>query len=277
MEWLFSSILVSVIQGITEFLPVSSSGHLVLLPALTGLEDQGQVMDVAAHAGTFFAVFYYLRADIWQIFISLPTFFRAGTTSAHHLSIAILVASLPAIAVGVIIEILSPSFLRLALTVALANLVFAGWLWFADKTMVSKQLGDTDQLDWHKLPLRDALYIGIAQCFALIPGASRSGVTMTMARQLGYDRLVAARFSLLLSLPVIAGAGAVKLVGILTASSPIALEPLAAVILLSFLFALAAIKWMMGWLKHANFSIFIYYRIALGVVLLALIGTGIIT
>ena len=100
MEWLFSSILVSVIQGITEFLPVSSSGHLVLLPALTGLEDQGQVMDVAAHAGTFFAVFYYLRADIWQIFISLSTFFRAGTTSAHHLGIAILVASLPAIAVG---------------------------------------------------------------------------------------------------------------------------------------------------------------------------------
>lgn len=276
MEWLLSSIFVSIIQGITEFLPISSSGHLVLLPALTGLNDQGQVIDVAAHAGTFFAVFYYLRADIWQMLIGLPSVFGANRTAWHHLSILIILASIPAIVAGLVVEILSPEILRLAITVALANLVFAGWLWIADKTPTRHQLSQGDMLDWKNLKLRDALYIGLAQCFALIPGASRSGVTMTMARQLGYDRITAARFSLLLSLPIIAGAGAVKLAGILTDKTPV--EPLAllTVIVLSFLIALVAIRWMMGWLKQASFQIFIYYRLALGGVLLALIGTGVI-
>ena len=276
MEWALSIFLISVIQGITEFLPISSSGHLVLLPHITGLADQGQIMDVAAHIGTFLAVAFYLRKEILQMLAALPSLFTSARHATHHLIIILLLASIPAICAGLAVEILSPDFLRFALTVAIANLVFAGWLWWADKQAVRHHLSDEEQTGWQQLKISDAIWIGIAQCCALIPGASRSGVTMTMARQLGYDRITSARFSLLLSLPIIAGAGAVKGAGLLSASAGADLSGLLAVIILSFIFALIAIRWMMGWLKTASFQIFIYYRFGLGLVLLALIATGVI-
>jgi undecaprenyl-diphosphatase len=124
------------------------------------------------------------------------------------------------------------------------------------------------------MPLKHAFYIGLAQIFALIPGASRSGVTMTMARQLGYDRLSAARFSLLLSLPVIAGAGLLKGLSIYKGDTPVDMDAIAIVAGLSFIFALLAIRWMMGWLTHANFRIFVIYRIILGILLIGLIAMG---
>jgi undecaprenyl-diphosphatase len=124
------------------------------------------------------------------------------------------------------------------------------------------------------MPFKHALTIGFAQIFALIPGASRSGVTMTMARQLGYDRLSAARFSLLLSLPVIAGAGLLKGVSIYKGDISVDIAAIAIVAGLSFIFALLAIRWMMGWLAHANFRIFVIYRIVLGIILLGLIANG---
>jgi len=277
MDSLIPVILISLVQGITEFLPISSSGHLVLLPTLAGFADQGAVMDVAAHMGSFFAVLIYLRRDIIAMLASLPSIFSASRTPFAHLALLIVLASLPAIAAGLLVELIDPEMLRAALVVAVANLVFALWLYLADKKQTRYQLAsENGAFDWSQLSLKDAMAIGLAQCCALIPGASRSGVTMTMARQLGYDRLSAARFSLLLSLPIILGAGTVKTASLLSDNQQIDLTALAGVIILSFICAFGAIRWMMGWLKQASFTIFIIYRLALGMILLGLIAAGII-
>ena len=217
----------------------------------------------------------YVRRDIFNMLSSLTS--RASRSAPHrHLIGLLVVASLPVIIAGFLLEIAGTDFLRAALIVALANLIFALWLWQADKGAVSYDLTapDSPQPDWQKMPFKHALTIGFAQIFALIPGASRSGVTMTMARQLGYDRLSAARFSLLLSLPVIAGAGLLKGVSIYKGDISVDIAAIAIVAGLSFIFALLAIRWMMGWLAHANFRIFVIYRIVLGIILLGLIANG---
>ena len=268
---------IALIQGITEFLPVSSSGHLVLIPHITAFADQGQVMDVAAHIGTLGAVMLYLRRDITAMLASLFT--RAVDKMRYRrLTGLLIIASLPVIIAGLLLELAGAEFLRLVWIVASANLVFALWLWVADRREIQTDLSrsDTRQPEWEKLSYRHALYIGLAQIFALIPGASRSGVTMTMARQLGYDRLSAARFSLLLSVPVIAGAGVLKGVSLYRTSEGLDMLSLGLVAGLSFIFALLAIRWMMGWLARADFRIFVFYRLGLGIVLLGLLGLNIL-
>jgi undecaprenyl-diphosphatase len=268
---------IALIQGITEFLPVSSSGHLVLIPHITAFADQGQVMDVAAHIGTLAAVMLYLRRDITAMLASLFT--RAVDKMRYRrLTGLLIIASLPVIIAGLLLELAGAEFLRLVWIVASANLVFALWLWVADRRDIQTDLSrsDTLQPEWEKLSYRHALYIGLAQIFALIPGASRSGVTMTMARQLGYDRLSAARFSLLLSVPVIAGAGVLKGISLYRTSEGVDMLSLGLVAGLSFIFALLAIRWMMGWLARADFRIFVFYRLGLGIVLLGLLGLNIL-
>ena len=268
---------IALIQGITEFLPVSSSGHLVLIPHITAFADQGQVMDVAAHIGTLAAVMLYLRRDITAMLASLFTP-AVDKMRYRRLTGLLIIASLPVIIAGLLLELAGAEFLRLVWIVASANLVFALWLWVADRRDIQTDLSrsDTRQPEWEKLSYRHALYIGLAQIFALIPGASRSGVTMTMARQLGYDRLSAARFSLLLSVPVIAGAGVLKGVSLYRTSEGVDMLSLGLVAGLSFIFALLAIRWMMGWLARADFRIFVFYRLGLGIVLLGLLGLNIL-
>ena len=268
---------IALIQGITEFLPVSSSGHLVLIPHISAFADQGQVMDVAAHIGTLAAVMLYLRRDITAMLASLFT--RAVDKMRYRrLTGLLIIASLPVIIAGLLLELAGAEFLRLVWIVASANLVFALWLWVADRRDIQTDLSrsDTLKLEWEMLSYRHALYIGLAQIFALIPGASRSGVTMTMARQLGYDRLSAARFSLLLSVPVIAGAGVLKGISLYRTSEGVDMLSLGLVAGLSFIFALLAIRWMMGWLARADFRIFVFYRLGLGIVLLGLLGLNIL-
>ena len=272
-----SIFLISLIQGITEFLPISSSGHLILIPALTGLADQGQTADVAAHFGTLAAVVLYLHRDIAKMISSILPVTKTDKASLRLISLLIL-SSLPVILIGLIIEVLSPSVLRLAMTVALANIFFAGWLYWADRQPVRHILyRNGAEYDWSNLTAKQAIFIGVAQVAALIPGASRSGVTMTMARQLGLDRLSAARFSLLLSVPVIGGAVVLKTINMVTAEAQPDMPTLAAITGLSFICALGAIRWMMGWLTTSNFTIFVIYRLALGTLLLSLIMAGIIS
>jgi len=272
-----SIFFISLIQGITEFLPISSSGHLILLPALTGLADQGQTADVAAHFGTLAAVMLYLRRDLVRMISSILPLTKTDKASLRLAGLLIL-SSLPVILAGLGVEILSPSVLRLAITVALANIIFAGWLYWADRQPISHKLcKDGKDYNWSQLTVQQAIFIGIAQVAALIPGASRSGVTMTMARHLGLDRLSAARFSLLLSVPVIAGAAVLKTVGLITDETQPHMPALAAIACLSFICALGAIRWLMAWLAAASFMIFIVYRLILGVLLLCLILAGVIS
>ena len=265
-------ILISIIQGITEFLPISSSGHLVLLPALTHFADQGQLFDVAAHFGTLGAVMLYIRHEVITCLKGVLT---AGRADAFGLSLGIMVviASLPVILVGLIIEMIDPAILRTAMTVALANLIFAGLLYKADRDY------PTDK-DMHDLTVRDALAIGMAQIFALIPGTSRSGVTMTAARARGFSRTTAARFSMLLAVPVIAGASLLKSRHFFSGESGALAANLAwqagLVALLSGLTAWVAISLLMRWIARADFKIFVYYRLVLGALLLGAIGFGLI-
>ena len=257
-------VLVAAVQGLTEFLPVSSSGHLALIPLITDQPYQGRAIDVAAHVGTLGAVMLYLRADLLAMLMALRP---DGDAAQRRLILLLAIATLPVIIVGFAVNDIDPAWLTDLRTLAIANLVFAALLWHADKADgVGRQIMD--------MRYGGALAIGLTQCLALIPGASRSGVTMTMARYLGFDRLSAARFSLLLSIPTIAGAGLLKGIDIATEGDAALGFDAALVALLSFGFALAAIGWMMRWLARADFRIFVWYRMALGCVLLLAIAGG---
>ena len=265
-------IALSAIQGITEFLPISSSGHLVLFPALTGYADQGQLIDVAAHFGTLGAVLIYVRTEVLRMAKGVLSFGKADRDGLS-LALMLIIASLPVIAVGLVVEMLAPAFLRLAMTVALANIIFAALLYKADKDYPASKSAED-------MTLRDAVLIGASQIFALIPGTSRSGVTMTVARARGYGRVASARFSMLLSLPVIGGASALKSRHFFTedGANQLSAQALDAAIVasLSLITALIAIRFMMGWLAKADFKIFVYYRLALGAFLLGAIALGMI-
>ncbi len=262
-------ILVASIQGLTEFLPVSSSGHLALIPIVTDFSYQGRVIDVAAHVGTLIAVTIYLRSEIIAITTALMKFGSNDKVNAH-LGLALMLATIPVIIAGYFVNYTTWQWLELVQTLAIANIGFAFFLWIADR-MPIRQYG-LETVKW-----KPALIIGILQICALIPGASRSGVTMSAARFLGYDRLTAARFSLLLSLPAIAGAGFLKSFDLVkSGNTGLGLDAVI-VMVFSALLAWIAICWMMRWLTTASFRIFIYYRFALGAVLLLALTQGWVT
>ena len=256
--------LVALVQGVTEFLPVSSSGHLVLVPVISDQPYQGRAIDVAAHVGTLGAVLVYLWRDMASMTRAM---FPGGDPAARRLALMTVLASVPVILAGLIVNAINPAMLTAVTVLAISNIVFAGVLWHADSRHTASR--GTGQIG-----VGEALVIGVAQCFALIPGASRAGVTMTAARYLGFDRLAAARFSLLLSIPAVAGAGTLKGADIITEGNVALGIDAAIVALLSFVFALIAIGWMMRWLARADFRIFVWYRFGLGLALLGAVGLG---
>jgi undecaprenyl-diphosphatase len=267
----FSLILiVSTIQGLTEFLPVSSSGHLVLIHFITNHSYQGQTIDVAAHVGTLIAVLYYLRRDI--VNITIATFSQADNAKPkyhRHLGLMVVGATTPLALVGFVVDYANWHWLTVATTLAWANITFAVLLFAADR--FGGQWRGLVDMRWSA-----AICIGLMQVCALIPGASRSGVTITAARFFNYDRMTAARFSLLLSLPAIAGAGLLKSINIVNAGDAHLIYDAALVAALSAVFALLAIRMMMSWLAKASFTIFVVYRLGLGIILLLGLELGLI-
>ena len=263
-------LLVAAIQGVTEFLPVSSSGHLVLIPVITAHPYQGQTIDVAAHVGTLIAVLVYLRRDIFNITAAMFGRVDSAQQADHRrLGLMIIGATIPVVLVGFVVNYADWHWLTLVTTLAWANIAFAGLLWAADR--FGGQLHGLADMRWSA-----TMGIGLMQICALIPGASRSGVTMTAARFFGYDRVTAARFSLLLSLPAIAGAGLLKTIDIIDAGDAQLGVDAAMVAVLSALFAWLAIRVMMSWLARASFTIFVIYRLGLGMVLLLGLQLGLI-
>ena len=261
-------LLIAAVQGITEFLPVSSSGHLVLVPVMTDQAYQGQSIDVAAHVGTLIAVCIYLRRDVISIITAMLGFGDSRQmTNNRRLGLMIAAATLPVVIVGFVLNYAAWHWLTLVTTLAWANLVFAVLLWAADR--FGQDVFRLTDMRWSA-----ALAIGLMQVCALIPGASRSGVTMTAARFFGYDRLAAARFSLLLSLPAIAGAGLLKTIDLVGLGDMRLGLDAALVALLSALFALLAVRLMMSWLAKASFAVFVVYRLALGSILLLALQQG---
>ena len=262
---LFHLLLVAIIQGVTEFLPVSSSGHLILLPNLTGLEDQGQAIDVAVHVGTLFAVILYFWSDVRLAMTGLP---RALTgridTEGSKLAFLLLVSSIPVVAFGVLLTLTGlDEEMRSITVIGWTMLVFGIVLYWSD------QAGETtrDAKDWS---LRDAMVMGVWQAIALIPGTSRSGITITGARFMGYGRSDAARLSMLMSIPVIIESGTLLAGEAMYNIDMLLLRDSAIAAGFAFVSALLALSLMMRLLRSVSFTPYVIYRIGLGLVLLVI-------
>ncbi len=249
--------VLALVQGITEFLPVSSSGHLVLVPIFLDWPDQGLVMDVAVHVGTLFAVMLYFSKDLWGMATGVGKMLRGRKDPGARLLMLVVVASLPVIAGGYLVNRYAGDGLRGLEVVAWTTFGFGIVLYFADR------MGMTLRRVEH-LGYGDALVIGFAQVLALVPGTSRSGITISAARILGMERQDAARFSMLMSIPAILGAGSLKGWDLYQAGDA---DLTGAALLgagLAFISALVAIALMMAWLRRASFTPFVVYRLLLG-------------
>ena len=254
--------ILALIQGLTEFLPISSSGHLIIFPKLLDWQDQGITIDVAVHAGSLLAVLIFLWRDIGRILLELSHLTRSGRSGAPPLLYLLLIASIPLIVVGFLVSTVMQDLTRNIEVIGWATILFGILLGFSDR------IGMTLNRFQH-MKYFDALLIGFAQILALIPGASRAGVTITAARFLGYERASAARFSLLLAIPAILGASILKGLDIFLSNNVnLGIDFLIAAGI-SFCAALASISIMMKWLNRAGFMPFVVYRIIMGALLLA--------
>ncbi len=257
---LIQIVVLALIQGLTEFLPVSSSAHLILGSKIFGWPDQGLVFDVATHLGTLFAAVVYFRKDLWQMV--LPWLGRGGgDEAARRLGVTLLVASIPAIAAGGLLYGWVESSLRNVGIIAFTTIGFGLLLWWADiRSGRSKTMQDMN--------LRSGLLIGLAQMLALVPGTSRSGITITLGRLLGFDAETAARFSFLLSIPVIAAAGGYGVLRMLLHAAPIDWAQFVLAVVLSALAGWLCIAAFLALLQRVGLVPFVIYRLALGVLLL---------
>lgn len=260
MEWL-QIVTLALLQGLTEFLPVSSSAHLILLPVIAGWSDQGLAFDVAVHVGTLCAVMLYFRHSLFAMA-------RDGVTALaekrlvgeSRLALLVVVATLPVIIGGLLLGGLADGILRAPLVIALTTIVFGLALFWA-----SRRAGERGVPD---LRLADALVIGLAQVVAIIPGTSRSGITMTAGMLMGLSATASARFSFLLSIPTIALAGGWKTLSLVTGMEGAAWWPMVAGALLAGVAAYLCIGVFLALVARIGMTPFVVYRLALGVVLL---------
>jgi undecaprenyl-diphosphatase len=260
-------IILAIVQGITEFLPISSSGHLILIPVLTGWKDQGLITDVMVHMGSFVAVLVYFWRDVIKLIKGGFDLLRLKMSVNARMALWIILATIPAVIFGLYVKKTGLiDSVRGAEIVAWNAIIFGILLFLADYFGPKlKRMED--------ISLPTALTIGVAQAIAIIPGTSRSGITMTAGRALGMTRPEAARFSFLLGIPAIAGAGVLVLSEAVAAGETISNDAILAAIL-TFFSALAAIAFLMALIKRVSFLPFVLYRLALGAFLLWLIHNG---
>ena len=261
-------IVLALIQGITEFLPISSSGHLLLVPTLTGWADQGLMTDVMVHMGSFLAVIVYFWRDVLQLIRGVLDFLRGNASQWSRLAFVIIIATIPAIIFGLVLD--KTGFMEwvrnVPEVVAWNAIVFGALLYVFDRYGLSVR--GIEGMTW--LP---GLIIGVAQAIAIIPGTSRSGITMTAGRALGFTRPEAARFSFLLGIPAIGGAGILELGTAVSDGTTIGRDQLLTAAF-TFIVALFTIAVLMRMVRFVSFLPFAIYRVALGVTLLALIYSG---
>lgn len=263
---LLSLVLLAIIQGVTEFLPISSSGHLALFPLLTGQADQGLLIDVSLHVGTLAAVMVYFRtetADALRGTGHLLT--KRWDTAEAKLAFLLGLATVPVVIVGGALSALGlTEAMRSVEVIAWASIIFGIVLWVADTK--GAQVKVAAQWNW-----RDAAIMGLAQAVALIPGTSRSGITMTAARGLGYTRVESARLALLMSIPTILASGILATKDLVeSGNQTLGLDAVIGAGL-SFAAALLALSVMMRMLRSWSMTPFVIYRVALGIVLLVVI------
>ena len=259
----FHILVLSILQGITEFLPVSSSGHLILLSKFTYFPDQGLALDVAVHVGSIIAVMIYFSQDLWKIFKGLlKTYFIPNLRNPDAKTFWLLViGTIPIVFVGLFLEESGMEWLRDTRIIGWTILCYGILLFIADHfSMTIRKI--------EHLTVLDAILIGCAQCLALIPGTSRSGITMTMARFLSMERREAAKFSMLLSIPAIIGAAVLVTYKLYEENNLAQIIYAIDGITYSFIASIIAIYVVMWWLKKSTFLPFVIYRIILGTILI---------
>ena len=272
-------LILAIVQGVTEFLPISSSGHLILVPVFTGAEDQGPMIDIAVHVGSLLAIMVYFFRDV--IGLARGGFATIGIGKApewRNLFLWIVLGTIPAVLFGLAIKSgalngVAASLFGLTIidddlmaSLRLTDLIAFNLIFYGILLGIADRFG-REEKKFEDMTWRDGLLVGAAQALALIPGTSRSGVTMTAARALGYGRFEAARFSFLLSIPAVAGAGVLIVPDLLAAPGDLLIEALITGAL-TFVAAFLTMAFLMNFLKKASMMVFVIYRIAMGVALL---------
>jgi undecaprenyl-diphosphatase len=272
---LYQAIVLGIVQGFSEFLPISSSGHLIVTRWLFGwdsLTDPSveKAFDVALHFGTLIAVVAYFRRDLWSYVregVRLLWKRERPINTDGRIAWLLVVATVPAALVGAVFEGWIDETLGTPTIIAISFIVFGLLLWWADRQTGVRRVDD--------FRLRDALIVGSAQTLALNPGTSRSGITITAARWIGFDRDSAARVSFLLSVPVILGAVVLKVGGLVADGIPDGMTgPLVVGVISSAVSGWIAVWGTLAWVRRQSFTPFVIYRVALGVVILVLVATG---
>ena len=259
---LFQIILLALIQGLTEFLPISSSAHLALAPVIMGVEDQGLAFDISVHLGSLLAVILYFRKELSRVTADTAGHYllRHEQTQYSKLGMAIIIATLPIILFGGLKTLLDIEF-RSPVLIAWMSILFGLLLWWAD----TKPRRYREMEDYR---FRDALIIGLFQVLAILPGTSRSGITMTAALMLGFTRTAASHFSFLLAVPTILMSAAVVVLDIIKSGERLDTTAMLIGAIFSFVFAWLAIHWFLKLVERTGMLPYIIYRVLLGVILL---------
>ena len=269
---LLEAVVLGTIQGLTEFLPISSSAHLRIYPELFGWGDPGAAFTAVIQIGTELAVLIYFRKDIWRI---ATTWLRSLVRPEYrgHLDARmgwfIIVGSLPIVVLGVLLKDVIERDFRNLWIIGTTLIVLGIVLGVADR------LGSSDK-QIKQITLRDAVLMGAAQAMALIPGVSRSGATLSMGRILGYDREAATRYAFLLAIPAVVGAGLFELKEIPNGDNSYGWGPTLVATVVSFVVGYAAIAWLLRYVSTRSYTPFVVYRVVLGTATLLLVATGVL-
>ena len=262
---LWHIIVLAVIQGLTEFLPISSSAHLILPSQVFGWPDQGLAFDVAVHVGTLAAVVWYFRSEVCRLTVAWAgDTVRGRVGQDSGLAWAVIAGTVPAGLAGLLLNDFIETSLRSGLVIAVSTIGFGLVLWWSDA------VGRRNR-DLPALTMKDAVIIGVAQALALIPGTSRSGITITAALFLGFGREAAARFSFLLSIPLILAAGLLKTLELVEQGGATDWAAIALGAALSFVSAVVCIHLFLKFLERLGLMPFVIYRLVLGLLLLVVL------
>ena len=263
MDWLSSGFL-AIVQGATEFLPISSSAHLIVLPAALGWHDQGLAFDIAVHVGTLIASVIYFGPDMRSILRAWSrSFVSRDMTSDAKMGWFIIIASIPVAVAGFLFHGLVETELRNPMVIGATTAVFALLLWYADKFRRGQRT--LESMNW-----KYAVLIGLGQAIAIVPGTSRSGITMTVGLLLGLSRKEAARFAFLLAIPAIAMAGGWQLLVLVSSQTETNWDVFAFAVVVSGIVAYLCIHYFLKFIERVGMLPFVLYRLFLAVVIFAI-------
>ena len=252
-------VILSLVQGITEFLPISSSAHLIIIPEFFLNISSNRGFDVSLHFGSLLAVIYYLKKDLIKVISD--TFFLKKDNEGFIILKNLIVSTIPVIIVGFFVHINNFNIIRSLEVIGWTTLIFGILLGIADRNLKVIKI-------FKSLNLKDALTIGIAQTLAIIPGTSRSGIVITAGLFMGFSRFDASKYSLLLSIPVIIAATTLESVNLFVEKGLFFNNEMIIGMILSFCIALITIRLFMNWINKASLKIFVAYRIILGILIL---------